>query len=85
MTHPDTTSSTSSGTDRSIPADHNRSAHAQHTKYEQCTCSRHNARLLDLLDWRPDPDCPRHGTLACLRLADPTLDIDTSYTTREGT
>lgn len=31
-----------------------------------------------------DPDCPRHGTDACLALADPTLDIDTSYQGEEA-
>lgn len=49
--------------------DHTRAQHAQ------CTChwppSRYAGPGFGL-----DPDCPRHGTDACLALADPTLDID---------
>lgn len=40
----------------------------------RCTCSRYNAHLTNLNDWRPDPDCPRHGDNA-----PHGLDIDTSY------
>lgn len=32
-----------------------------------------------------DPDCPRHGTEACLELADQELDIDTSHQREEPT
>lgn len=46
-------------------------------KHGGCTCSEHNAHLTDLRNWRPDPDCPRHGQDA------PQLDIDTSYTREE--
>lgn len=55
---------------------HINSTSVQHTSAEQCTCSRWNSHLFDLNDWSPDPACPRHGIEACLRLADPTLDID---------
>ena len=47
---------------------------------EQCTCSRHNAHLLDLTHWQPDPHCPRHGLDAPRTdTRGQPLDIDTSY------
>lgn len=49
----------------------------------RCTCSWHNAHLLDLDEWVADPNCPRHGLDAVdhydHQTGDPSLDIDTSY------
>lgn len=50
----------------------------------QCTCSAYNVHLLDLLDWLPDPACPRHGIEARLARSGQTLGIDTSFEDEEG-
>lgn len=51
---------------------------------DHCNCSAFNQHLLDLLDWTPDPACPRHGLEAQLARADQTLDIDTSHEREEA-
>ena len=75
MTHPDTINAVSSRKCDRPPR--------PTTERGNCSCSRHNAHLLDLNDWRADPNCPRHGDRATWNGGDPTLDIDTSYTREE--